>query len=284
MAVLYLLLAANAALSGLTLASAMRTEAAVVESEVFTLAGTTVYIHGRFLRAENAFTLAGGTASLYYNGRLLRSSTAVAGGAWGFEDSTKTGLYQLRFAAPPGWTVVGIEKPLNVTDFEILADWQAVQFRVSPNGGLTGDFYVYCANLQTPTATWIPTPTLTPIQPTVTRTMTPSATPTETLVPVTPSPTWTPGPTPTACFVQASAEEIAVGVAAMSAQHPLGNDPVTKWAIDSGLGWPMTVVECVTIGGEQVCGQLFSQFTIVFRRANGCIAIVDSGSIQGVMP
>jgi hypothetical protein len=276
MVALYLLLTVNAALSGLTLASAMRTEAAVVESEVFTLS-TEVFIHGYCVDDVARMGLAGVTLELRYEGRFIRSKTTVAGGEFGFGDTAKLGLFLLRISPPPGWGVTGIEPIANTTDFGFVGDMEACQFRVSPAGGVT-EIRIYLRNIATPTATWIPTPTftVTPHAPTPTFTAMP--------VPVTPSPTWTPGPTPTTCFVQASAEEIAVGVAAMSAQHPLGNDPVTRWAIDSGLGWPMTVVECVTIGGEQVCGQLFSQFTIVFRRANGCIAIVDSGSIQGVMP
>ena len=268
--VIYVLLTVITVSSILTLASAMRTERAVVESEVFTLAGTTIYIHGRFLQAENAFTLAGGTASLYYNGRLLRSSTAVAGGAWGFEDTTKTGLYQLRFAAPPGWTVMGIEKPLNVTDFEILSDGQAVQFRVSPNGGLTGDFYVYCANLQTPTATWIPTPTVTPHAPTPTFTATPE--------PVTPSPTWTPGPTPTTCYVDAPPEARVQAYAMMSTYVPPGNDAATQHGFELALGWPM-VRRVVMIDGQEVEGVLFAPFNIVLRWPNGCYSIIDGGNI-----
>lgn len=228
----------------------------------------TIYIHGRCEDTTTGLSLAGCTVSLWYGGRKLRESQTIAGGWWGFEVSLNTGLYQLWFVGPPAYAIHGILPGVNTTDFEFLADPSQCQFRVSPAGGRTGDFFVYFQHALTPTATWIPTPTVTPFMPTPTFTVTPFA--------PTPTPTRTPGPTPTICWRDPSPEMVAQAKARLEAQFPLGDDPATRMGLKLGLGWPMFRAQ---VGGME--GVLFSPFSIVIGPdGDGCYSIIDGVTFQ----
>lgn len=273
MVILYLLLTVNAILSGLTLASARRTEAAV-KSEVSPLA-TEVFIHGYCAEDTGRRGLAGVTLELWYEGRFIRSKTTVAGGEFGFGDTAKLGLFQLRVLPPPGWAVTGAEPFANTTDFGFVGDVSTCQFRVSPAGGVT-EIWFYLHNVATPTATWIPTPTLTP-----TRTVTPSATPT--IMP-TPTPTRdeyahpTPGPTPTACYREPSAAMVRAAREQFYALFPPPDDELTRFGFELALGWPM-MEQAMEVEGQRFVGQLWTPFTVVVAWGDGCYSIIDAWTL-----
>ncbi len=70
-----------------------------------------VYIHGKAVIEDDLSGVKGFTAQLYYDGRLIATSTSVAAnGAWGVEVGVRTGLYQLTFVPPAGYAITGIVK------------------------------------------------------------------------------------------------------------------------------------------------------------------------------
>jgi len=222
-----------------------------------------VYIHGKAVLEDDLSGVKGFTAQLYCDGRLIATSTSVAAnGAWGVEVGVRTGLYHLTFVPPAGYAVTGIVKAPNVTDFAIFGNHSGCQFRVSPAGGQTGDFIVFCvAKNRTPTPSRTPLPTAT---------WTPQ--------PAMPTPTWTPGPTP--CFRDPSPELLDAVTARIMAMFPADRtDEMTRLGFLYGFGWPM-LTQSVELSGQTYRGQLWTPFTLVVRWPDGCYSIIDAATFM----
>lgn len=235
------------------------------------IAAATIYIHGQALD-DDTLPLAGFRADLFYGGRQIGSSTSNASGYWGISVTAQTGPYELRLFAPDSHPIITqVLKAPNITDFTLAKDMRSCTFRVSPAGGQTGNFLVFCAPMVT-----MATPTFT-----------------ATLEPVTPSPTWTPGPTPTApttgtsaptlsptptgtlCFLDpppALVEKLRQEFSAVFPPPP--DSELTHFGFQGGFGWPM-LARVLETDGQQFEAQLWTPFYVLIRWPNGCFSIID---------
>jgi hypothetical protein len=272
----WIIISLLAALLLCDIAAAFRLQTAVdrVESaakrleEHVVLQAATVYVHGQALDDATDLPVAGFMAELYYNGRRLGASTSNASGYFGISTNVQVGEFELRFYAPATHPrVVQVLRAPNVTDFRLSSDLLSCTFRVSPAGGQTGNFLVFCA-----------------VAPTV-GTLVPTAMPTATLLPtpVTPSPTWTPGPTampePTAtlCFRDPPPHLVEAIKDQFSALFPPPDNELTRLGFELAAGWPM-LQKTLEVDGQMFVGQVWTPVTVVVAWPDGCFSIVDAWS------
>ncbi len=271
--VIYCLLCVIIILEGVLVGQVRQLIVAQKDDPLRTTAAT-IYIHGQALD-DDALPIAGFRADLFYGGRQIGSSTSNASGYWGISVTAQTGPYELRFTTPDSHPIITqVLKAPNITDFTLAKDRRSCTFRISPAGGQTGNFLVFCAPMVT-----MATPTLT-----------------ATLEPVTPSATWTPGPTPTApatgtsvptlsptptgtpCIVDPPAALVEGVWKQFSAVFPPPDNELTEFGFELALGWPM-LEKTMEVNGQQFIGQVWTPFTVIVRWPNGCISIIDAWTL-----
>lgn len=253
-----------------TAVSRVESAASRIEEQAV-LQAATVYVHGQALDDATDLPLAGFTAELYYGGRRLGVSTSNASGYWGISTSVQAGEFELRFYAPATHPrVTQVLRAPNVTDFRLNADLLSCTFRVSPAGGQTGNFLIFCAAAPA-VGTSVP------------------ATGTPTPVPVTPSPTWTPGPTatpePTAtlCFRDPPPHLVEAIKDQFSAIFPPPDDDLTRFGFELALGWPM-LQKTLEVDGQRFVGQVWTPFTVIISWPDGCYSIIDAWTLWHNVP